>query len=216
MIWRASIFALVFSLATSKLCGQLNENGDFQVWSFLSVENRFAKTWHSRLWGVARWGDDASQLYFTYAQGQIVYTKNWFEVAPGYRQEYHISANQWEPVYAPLCDIFFTLIGKWEIEDRNRIIYHMPKNAEKHWSYRNRIRLLSPAIPSFFSIKLFLDNEFFFREKVGFNQNRLSIGVLGTPLSFLNVRVNYMYRSLKSSEVWIHHNVAVAHFHFDF
>lgn len=201
-------------LLKSAIFGQVNRNGDFQYWYYLSVEKTLIDAWSSRLIGVMRWGDDASQLYFTYGQWQMVYTKKCFEIAPGYRQEYFKPLRDWSTRYNPLIDISLFFPGKWRWEDRNRIVYHIPEDSDSAWIYRNRLRLISPQIMPLFKLKLFVDDEVFFHEGFGFVQNRLSIGLVGDPTSWLTGRIYYMYRNLRVGEIWTYQNVLAFHMYF--
>ncbi len=58
------ILQLILSvlLLKSMSYAQVNHNGDFQVWEYLSVEKDLVNSMSSRLIGVMRWGDDASRF----------------------------------------------------------------------------------------------------------------------------------------------------------
>lgn len=201
-------------LLKSTVDGQVNHNGDFQVWSYLSIEKKLEDAWSSRLVGVMRWGDDASTLYFMYAQWQAVYKKKFIEVAPGYRQEYFKPAQEWFVRYNPLIDVTLFFEGVWQWEDRNRILYHIPQNVSSSFIYRNRLRVTSPEMTSFFELKFFAEDEVFFQEHIGFSQNRFTIGLLGTLTSYLKGRIYYTYRNLKQENHWNYQNVLGVHVYF--
>jgi hypothetical protein len=209
-----TFLAAVF-LLPSTIYGQVNHNGDFQVWSYLSIEKEINSAWRSRFLGVMRWGDDASTLYFTYAQWQAVYRNKDLEIAPGYRQEYFKPGREWFARYNPLIDItLFFPCTTWRWEDRNRFVYQIPQNVSSSLIYRNRLRVTSPELTSFFKLKLFLEDEVFFQEGVGFNQNRVAIGLVGSLTSYLDGRLYYMYRTLKQGSTWTYQNVLAFHFYF--
>lgn len=213
---RISVFVLL--VLGAKLEAQVNQNGDFQIWNYDSIEGKTGSVFGTRLTVEERWGDNASRLYFVYGQLQVVYAKRWLEIAPGYRQEYFRSAQKWQPSYTPMADITFFSTSPWQVADRSRIMYQIPQDASvpSAWIYRNRLRLTSPALSSFLKPQFFIDEEAFFREREGFYQNRVSIGLFSTFTSFLQGRIFYIYRNLKQTSGWTYQNVLALHLYFSF
>lgn len=164
--------------------------------------------------GEGRWGNNASELYFVYIQGQAVYTTKWLEIAPGYRQAFVRLAQ--DTIHVPLVDITLFFPGTWQWEDRNRFFYQIPEEAPSHFIYRNRLRLTSPEISRFLKLKLFVDDEIFYHEGRGVSQNRTSVGMLATQTSYLKMRLYYMYRLLKQEPIWTYQNVMAIHLLFNF
>lgn len=205
----ASIFFL-----TSIIQGAVDQNGDFQIWNYWSVDKTIKNNWGARLMGEGRWGNNASELYFVYFQAQAVNTTKWLEIAPGFRQAFVRLAQDIHHI--PLVDITLFLPGTWQWEDRNRFFYVIPEDAPSHFVYRNRLRLISPEVTRFLKLKLFADDEFFYHEGRGISQNRASIGLLSTHTAYLKLRLYYTYRLLKQEPIWTYQNVMAIHIIFNF
>lgn len=210
------ILQLIFSLLILKSMGyaQVNHNGDFQIWEYLSVEKELVNSLSSRLIGVMRWGDDASRFYFAYGQWQLVYRKKCIEVAPGYRQEYFRPGKIWLDRKNPMLDVTFFLPGKWRLEDRHRVIYHIREDLPSIFIYRNRLRLTTPEVDACLKLQFFIDDEIFYLEDLGFAQNRVSVGIFCGASSWVKGRAYYMYRNLKQGNIWTYQNVLAFHVYF--
>ncbi len=87
VVWKKWIFPLLFLGAP--LGATVNQNGDFQIWDRVTSDQKIKGKWGARLIGEQRWGDNASFLFFAYAQAQLVYWAKKWEIAPGYRQEFN-------------------------------------------------------------------------------------------------------------------------------
>lgn len=233
----AKHIVFVLFLLSSTAFARVNQNGDFQIWNYLSFEQQIKRNLASRLLGEWRFGDQASRLYLTYIQLQGVYKKNKLEIAPGYRQEYSRPEKNWRAFYTPLIDItfffnateklfsskrqslspirdFFCFFVDWE--DRNRIFYQIPEHLPASWIYRNRLRMTSSEITRCLKLKLFLDEEIFLREREGFFQNRVSFGLFATFNAKVSGRIYYIYRLLKQDSDWTYQDVLAFQLFFTF
>lgn len=213
-------FLLILTLSfLVKGWGQINKNNDWQIWALGSVGKGFNNNMAVRIDTEYRFGDDASKLYFAYIQGFIEYEPSSFcLVAPGYRQEWiRSSTHSWRKTYNPLVDTTFIFRRSYFfITDRNRVQYQFLKEETNRWIYRNRFRITFTTEVKGIGIDPFIDNEIFFVEKRGINQNRASIGCLFIFNELFQSRIFYLLRHLKREGHWTHQNVMNLHLYFAF
>jgi hypothetical protein len=203
-------FGLVFISAS--LSAQVNHNGDFQLWSHTQFDKKIKEPFGVRFSTAFRWGDNASRLFYEYYQPQITFTKNKVVIAPGYRQLFQNTTGKWIAYYMPMIDLFLSFPLSWEIEDRNRVFYQIPGHGSSVWIYRNRIRIYSPI---FCKIKLFAEEEAFFQEGSGFNENRLGGGIFAAFTKVINAHFFYTYHNLKQKS-WTYQNLLRFELSFNF
>lgn len=201
---------LIFSAAL--LRGQIDKNGDFQIWNRYFFDIPIVTSLSSFTTIEFRYGDDASKLYLTYVQTQFLYKPfRWLKIGPGYRQYWQrspLTSSHFEPGYSPLTDITFILrLASWEFRDRNRIQYIIFRSDPSYWLYRNRLRLIPPWSATRFQITPFIENEIFIRQGQGFHQNRTSTGFLFLMNKSIGGEVYYMLRFLKREPNWTYQNV---------
>lgn len=193
---------------------QINKNGDFQIWNREIFLQHFNPPWSWYVMWEGRWGDDASKLYHTILQAEVIYKPvKWLSIAPGYRQSlrrFPLNSNHWKPEYSPITDVICAARASgWEFVDRNRVQYIIFQSDPSHWLYRNRIRIIPPWNFSNHCINPFVDNEFFFRQDFGFNEDRLCGGFLIWIRGNLSGQLYYMARFQKNLNPtqWVHQNI---------
>ncbi len=215
---RTFLFAIICFLTSSLFAGVVNQNNDFQVWLLESVDTKLCDKLKLYLDGELRYGDNGSILYLWYIQTRLDYSPcNWLDFTPGYRQLYVLrpSDRQWLLIYDPLLDI--TLKGKWgrwQFADRNRTQYLLFESGPTLWQYRNRILAISPWKVG--GLNPQISNEFFFRENVGYAENRFSIGGTFQTTKSSKVSLNYTLRDQKRADIWKRHHVIWAIFNQSF
>ncbi|MFZ0565049.1 MAG: DUF2490 domain-containing protein [Chlamydiales bacterium] len=197
------------------------ENNDFELWLQEGVQKEINEKWSCRLNSEFRFARGASFLYLTYAEFLFVYQpSDWLELVGGYRQLGVFSplTKKLEPVENPLIDLIFYFSSKeWKWSNRNRVQYIIPSGVVKNfWVYRNRLRLTSPWKLTQIKLIPFVDDEVFFRERVGFSENRFAIGGTVQPPDSYHVRTFYMLRHIKLLDRWTHQNILGLYFSFSF
>ena len=106
---RIFVFSLLF--IPFALFGRVNQDGDYQVWFYQSVEKEFREAFFTRFQTEFRFGDDVSKLYFKYGQIDLVFRPTrWFHIGPGYRHAYTRLLDpsmDWKGIYSPFLDVIF-------------------------------------------------------------------------------------------------------------
>ncbi|MCH9609704.1 MAG: hypothetical protein S4CHLAM45_00940 [Chlamydiales bacterium] len=166
-----------------------------------------------------RWRKHASEMhlyYFGIYYGY--YFSNCFEVRPGYRQWWRIVRGKWEPLYTPLLDgIYSNSYGKWKFRNRSRgeiLIFGEDRKSE--WRFRNLTEIKLPIALGKMELTPYIFDEVFFRETVGFVQNRISGGGEFKITDKLTGRIGYIYRTLKGARQWNVDNVLATYFKYKF
>lgn len=198
------ISALIFFPAFA--WSQVNRNGDFQIWDRTFFLKHLNKQWLSYSFIEFRFGDNASELYQYFIHTQMIYRPLPFlSIGPGYRQIWQkiLTTGKWQTGESPLLDLAFVYRFKgWELRDRNRVQYVIFPHNPSHWWYRNRMRFVTPSFFETRNIAFFLDNEFFWRQTLGVNEDRLSAGFMFEMLKHLAGELFYMARFLKVDPHW--------------
>ena len=132
----------------------------------------------------------------------------WIAIAPGYRQaaiRFPLDSTHWEPEYSPLLDISFKWEAReWLFANRNRAQYIIFGPNPNRWLYRNRFRIMTPWHFTKFRFTPYIDNEWFFLQDFGFNQDRLVAGLMMILRGNLSGQLAYMRRYQKLVDQWIH------------
>lgn len=171
------------------------ERLEYQGWFFNSTKFKINERKRFYFENEERWGDQISHLILTYVQLRYgVQIGKYFEVAPGYRQQWDLVGEKWQPRYDPLVDITWThKFGKWQVRDRVRSHYFFKPDGDNHWTIRNFTQLSLDLK----SLSPFVADEVFFREYVGFFENRLLLGAQVPVSDKLKCSVYYMWRRVK-------------------
>jgi len=202
----------IYLVVPLTLFGQINSNGDYQLWQWDFLKYQITDEWTLFTTLNARWGNQISQLFYGYIQPQIVYSpQKWVAIAPGYRQAARrtpLTSSHWIPEYIPLADItFYAKPGKWEIHNRNRVEYTISEITDFPWLFRTRLRFYLPVHWTSLKIRPFFDNEIFWRQAAGINEDRLSAGFKMIFSDNWGSDIYYMARFHAAEPHWVYQNV---------
>jgi len=203
-----SVFILV-GIFSKPLLGTegVNKQNDFQIWVINSINSELNKDLNMNFEFEFRFGNDASELYFTYIQPRFTYPiNNWLALTPGYRQLFFLEPpeyEKWRTAFIPLIDLFinFDVYG-WSILDRNRFQYNFNTIGVNFWLYRNRIRLVSPYKIGKINFNPIIAGEIFFAERVGLFESRASVGGMFPIGVITTAKTLYMLRYRKFITGW--------------
>jgi len=216
--WLLFCFLLPFCLF-----GEINDDGDFQIWNTDGIDIRLSPK--SSFYGDIefRYGDDAKKLYYKHIHLELNWNLNRHVIlTPGFRFIWFRINNKWVKENDPLLKLtlFFLNSRQVVITDRNWVQYrNLPDEfGGKHrFLYRNRIQFLFPWQFGSNQINPYFSNEIFWQEAWGIFENRAIAGVMIPRSSRAFFDFFYMYRSLKNlQKTWVQNNVfgAGVHFHF--
>lgn len=205
-------FFKAFYLLPLFLFGAVNQKGDTQVWQRISCNKKLSQNVNLLVLQETRFGDDVSEFYYAFVQALVSYSVYpWLSIAPGYRQIYKrspLSSSHFRPEYSPMMDVSFkTHIKDFELVNRNRVQYLIFHSNHYPWVYRNLTRLKSPWKWTRFAITPYVEDELFFREGVGFQENRATIGFLKKFSNSVSLDLFYIARLIKVSNDWNYNNV---------
>jgi len=103
--------------------------------------------------------------------------------------------------------VLMKTFSEWSFSDRSRWQYIQVGPVPWHWLYRNRFRIIAPPVARSPMIVIFTDNEIFWREKRGINQDRLSFGTMIGLNETVGGELFYMARFWKRAQGWIYQTV---------
>lgn len=194
------------------LFADIDSNGDIQFWQKSHFRYFFQEEWAFMLTTEVRFGDDVSKFYYCYLEPQLLYAPaDWVSLAPGYRQvakRHPTNSSHWIPEYVPMFDLVFNANANgWRFEDRNRFEYIITEDSPYPWLYRNRFRIFFPSQVCFLNMAPFVDDEIFWRQARGINENRGSLGFRQTYSSHVSTETVYTARFLKRDSKWTYQNV---------
>jgi hypothetical protein len=206
---RLGNYALLLSLASLPLWGEVNQNNDVQLWLTEAVHKELSPSCAMHLSNEWRVGDDISKLYFFYLQGMATFKINQgSELGPGYRQIWHLVKSQWRLTYEPFLDLLFhKKKGSLELSLRNRFSYLFREAEVDVFQYRGRVRATTSWKAGDRVFQVYLSNEIFLRSRFGFSQDRLAIGTVIPLLNHVDGDFYYMLRFLQRGDHWTHQHV---------
>lgn len=199
---------------------KVNENGDFQIWT---VDGIFVEIDPHISWLVAtelRWGDKAKILYYQYAETAFFFhPKQWLWIAPSYRQEWNYRKHTdkyWSTIFSPYVNVMFAQVSnQWSYSWRNFLMYRCIRGSlPSEFRYRTRLQVIFPKV-NYFPIWIYVSEEAFFDQRVGFSQNRLIAGAQYTRKDRFRTAIEYMYRNLKENS-WSYQNILNIRIHLEF
>jgi hypothetical protein len=201
------IIPLFFSALPLK--GQeINGNRDFQFWHREIVKcpiNQKTKISFDTEW---RYGKNASTLFHAFGQIRLDFEAfDWFILSPGFREQrvLRVRTGSWISVHSPLTEVTFKLKDKktgWNWEDRSRIQYDIPDDAESNLLYTNRLLGISPWKCGTMQFQPKIWDEVFFRQHFGFVENRLAFGGTINPQKKIDLSAYFFFKHLKIDEKW--------------
>lgn len=199
------------------LYSTVNDNGDFQIWQRDTCNIALSKKMQLKFETEFRFGNDAQELFFKYGQAGLVYKHRlWLKVSPAFRFIARRSDSDagWVAICDPMLDIETTnKVGKGEFKWRNRLEYFILSGQENAFLYRMRVRY---NFPKAHYVVPFIDEELFFFEGQGYNQNRLTLGLSWKVGNRLSLSPSYMLRHDDFTDMWRYQNVLNLHFHMRF
>jgi hypothetical protein len=182
------------------------QNGDFQIWLADQIRQPLIKNTLFLAEIHHRFDHQASNFFYWHLQEQLAYNIKWLEVALGYRQTYiNLSPPDWNSTYGLIFDLtLFKKIREFNCSSRFRL-QHMSDRGIKTFIYRERLWMDTPITKG---INFCLEEEFFFTERVGFSQNRISVCLIFTPNKTVTIRPFYRLRHQKITETsWRFQNI---------
>ncbi len=187
------------------------DNHDFQVWNIdveeLKINDKSKVAFEQEF----RWGNNASEFFYQhYDLGYFYNLKKWLMVGGGYRHVIELKRGKWKVENEPYLSA--TLSGKfagYSIDSRSRLEYNHFDYQEDSFRYRNKVTVKSPWKFTKLGIQPYVSEEVFvkFSGWSGFNQNRVSGGLLMSFTKNLTGEIYYMLQSSKSAGVWKEANV---------
>jgi hypothetical protein len=210
--WVYALF--VVSIYLSHLEGRVkNRNNDFEIWISEIVHKELAEKVDGEFIAEERWRDAASELYFWFWQFSVFLKFNkWIHIGPGYRQMRiadPLHRGNFNTIYNPLLS-FTTHMekDKWKFLDRNRFEILSFSRRKDIYVYRNRFTVITPWELTQARFNPQIEEEFFWIESRGIEQNRFSVGAKINFSENVSGIIYYMLRHLKlANDDWIKQNV---------
>lgn len=186
------------------------QDGDWQFWSSGSIEGHLTESWKLKLEQQFRLGDTMEDLYYRYTDIGITWrVVPWFNCGWNYAQLYQKKKGIWREENRP--HVNGTLIWKGygvKLEDRNRLERRIREGAENIWMFRNRLKLGFSIKLTELDVQPYLADEIFvYLDEGEFSRNRVSSGLSGQLMSFLNADIFYLWQSSRASENWTDEHV---------
>ncbi|MFH0877741.1 MAG: DUF2490 domain-containing protein [Candidatus Omnitrophota bacterium] len=184
---------------------------DTQYWKTESFSWGFAEDWKLTLENEMYFQDDCSDFYYQHTDLGVVYSglAKWLDLGLNYRHVLSESKSNWNREERPHMNA--TVKWKWldsAFSNRSRFEYRIKEDADDFWRYRNNTTVRLPWKWTRRQIQPFLSDEFFVDfDKKELNENRLSGGVSLRISEHVSAEVYYTWRRLKSSDVWVTHNI---------
>ena len=176
----------IFILATiiltfSRPLYAYNDN-DFQYWPQVGLKASLAKRWKLTADTQFRFGNNASDLYNTFAEVGGKYAPyDFFSAGLSFRYSYTKGSNGTLTAHSEYRPIIIGWLshdfGPVKLVDRSRFEYRATEIFPNTWWYRNRLDIILPIILQSVELRPYIANEIFVNLTDGtFPQNRLYAG----------------------------------------
>lgn len=201
---RKLLFAICAMLSLTRLAWGIRH--DHQLWLFSLYERPLVAPWRFLIFIEGRWRDDASWLNRKVIEGEVIYPFNkWFEVAPGYRNDWDTSIalpHKYSSFHNPFIDFYFNLTkGGERIRNRLRPEYVIREREKNFWLVRNRLTwFFAPIQPKKMNLTPYLQHEIFWRELDGIFENRVYAGANIPLKGHFHLGLFFLHR-LKREEI---------------
>lgn len=191
---------------------QIDKRGDFQIWQRNFLSKHLNDKWTLQFYNEWRFGDNASKFFYVNLQAQAKFKIcSWLTTTPGYRQVLRrvpVNSNHWDTEYSPMWDATATYrFREWQLQDRNRVQYRIIQSNPYPWVYRNRLRLVAPPFLEDPKLALYADNEIFWQQADGIDDDRATVGLMTLWTSCFGGELFYMARFVKAVPSWKHYNI---------
>ncbi len=208
----------------SPASAKLNGDGDFQYWDITSFEGRVNDRWKASMDAEFRFGNDVSKLYYQEDILALNYKVNdWFEIGPGYLQAFQLSSkvgeeNDWIAEYRPIINATVKMKWQgWDLSSRSRFEYRIFEDSGNDvFRYRNRFTFKSPWKWTTFHINPYLADEIFVQDGIGFQTNRLYLGVGIDLIAHVKGDLFYLWQITDKAGDWMDLNVFGTKLKFEF
>ncbi|MCI5051696.1 MAG: DUF2490 domain-containing protein [Simkaniaceae bacterium] len=196
-------------------------HADFEIWVDQGLGHKLNDKWFFTYSSEQRYAKNASRLVEYFFQAGFGYNITpWLALTPQYRQifERRKSGGDFNPSYAPMLDIkFHGPYRGWYFTNRCRAMYVFTNQLKDFWIYRNLYEMRLPIEVTRLKIRPYLADEFFFRQYVGFAQNRVYIGARAQLNPNTTENIYFLYRNRKTlNGQWLHENILGIEFSFTF
>lgn len=154
--------------------------GEFQLWTEFGVEGPVAANLHIGARSEARFTDDASRVgLYSWNLGLAYAWHEHFVGALEFLQEYTRSNGGFATENRPQITLTWVdVLRGLEVSDRNKFEGRLFEASEDQFRYRNRAQAVLPLRLWPRGPRPFISEEIFVETGAGFNQNRLSSGLV--------------------------------------
>jgi len=217
------VLALVLCGVAATCMAGLNDDGDWQFWTYDSATVKLTDRTALALDGMLRYGDDMSELWYWHADVGLVFKVNkHLALKPSYRHKAVETGPKAHPVMGDLHEwryvrnpsinaILSAKPGGWKIKNVCRLAYWdfdddfqelgaMRINTDR-WLYRNITAVIPPVVLTGMKLMPFAKEDVFVDLKEGeVNRNRLSAGLIMGKYKTAKPSLYYMWEATDWSE----------------
>ncbi|HED10957.1 MAG TPA: DUF2490 domain-containing protein [Caldithrix abyssi] len=186
------------------------QSGDQQLWNTESIEGGLSSLWKVKLEEEFRFGNNASDLYYTHTDMGVTYKlTTHLSLGVNFREIFEKKNGVLIEENRPHVNA----IVKWKwldfkLSDRSRLEYRILKNKANSWRYRNKLGLVYPAKWSAMEIQPYLADEIFIDFAAAeYNRNRLYAGFKARLSDKLGTDIFYLWQSSKKNDSWVNFNI---------
>lgn len=156
------------------------DDGDWQLWAEVSLEDAVAEKTTFSVRSETRYGDDMSDRYVEWMQAGLAYALTpCLSVGAHYRAQYTRTLDGWTEEQRPMVEATFKKDAKgFGLKDRNLLEYRRRKAQDEIVRYRNKLTIELPLKLTAWKIRPYVADEIFIDSDQGeLNRNRATIGL---------------------------------------
>jgi hypothetical protein len=209
---KAVIVVLISILLTNISFADVSD-GKFRIWTTFKASSDINKDFRLDVEEEFRWGDNASEHYYSHTDVGITYKNiaDWLDVGINYRyaEARKGSSSPWKVEHRPHLNA--TIKGMWndiKLSNRSRLEFRNIEDKDAVLRYRNKFKAVLPVELTSLKLKPYVADEIlisFNSDK--FDTNRLYAGVSTDVTKNLSADFYYIYQASKSNNDWINFNI---------
>lgn len=167
-------------LMESVLAAVAYDDGDWQLWAEVSLEDSVTENVKVKVSSETRFGDDMADRYVQLMQAGLTYAVSpSLSLGAHYGAQYTRAIDGWTEEQRPMIEATLKKdIKGFSVKDRNQVEYRRRKELDDIVRYRNKLTIELPLRLTEWKIRPYLADEVFVDSDQGeLNRNRASAGL---------------------------------------
>jgi len=185
--------------------GHAYENGDVQYWNMTQVQKQLTSAWKLLLNYEARWGGNASELYFHRPEVGLAYqVSDRITLSVNYKYLNSKESGAWKGASVPHVNAILNF--KWAglaFMNRHRMEYMGYEDTPHFWRYRGIVYAYLPVYLPFVKSQPYVGDEVIYHMNADrLKYHRIYVGLTTKIGAAIKFDAYYLYHQIRSNDSW--------------